>query len=96
MEKGRAKKGNNERFCDFRAWLELERPEKEHPNGPYKELKRGKEPRERKDVQCLFVVDVEDNVLKVPEAKNNSKLKGLVRLRNLVDFSIWAGFLRGS
>ncbi|KAG5546414.1 hypothetical protein RHGRI_018558 [Rhododendron griersonianum] len=40
--------------------------------------------------------DVEDNVLKVPEAKNNSKLKGLVRLRNLVDSSIWAGFLRGS
>lgn len=77
VEQCRSKECNDEWFGDFGAWLELERPEDKHPDGPNKELKGGEQPWEGEEVERLLVVDVEDDVLKVPEAEDKGQVEGL-------------------
>lgn len=74
VEQCRAKESNDEGFRDFRARLELEGPENQHPDRPGKELKRSQKPWEWENIECLLVEDVEDNVLEVPEPENEGKL----------------------
>lgn len=70
VEEGGAEEGKDEVFGDGGAGLELEGPEEEHPYGAGEELEGGEKPWEGEDVEGLLVVDVEDDVLEVPEAEN--------------------------
>ncbi|KAL6986404.1 hypothetical protein U1Q18_019769 [Sarracenia purpurea var. burkii] len=40
VEESGFEEGDDEGFGDFRTWLELERPEEEHPDGADEELER--------------------------------------------------------
>jgi len=66
VEQSRSKESNDEGFGDFWTRLELGGPKHQHPNGPNKELERGKKPWERENVQHFLIVNVEHNVLEVP------------------------------
>ncbi|KAL5984276.1 hypothetical protein ACLOJK_018380 [Asimina triloba] len=70
VEEGGAEEGKNEVFGDGGTRLELRGPEEEHPNGVGEELEGGKKSWEGEDVEGLLVVDVEDDVLEVPEAED--------------------------
>lgn len=82
VEQGRPEQRNDEGLGDFRARLQFQGPEDEHPDGADEELEGGEEPRVGEHVQGLLVVDIEDDVLEVPEPEDDAELEGLVRLRH--------------
>lgn len=71
-----AEESDYEGLRNFRAWLKLQRPKNEHPNRSSEELKRSEKPWEREDVENLLVVDIEDDVLEIPEPEHDGELKG--------------------
>lgn len=70
VEQRGSEESDDERLGDFRARVELEGPQDEHPDGAGEELEGSEEPGVREDVESLLVEDVEDDVLEVPETEH--------------------------